>query len=607
MEKGITIELAPWDTGPEFSYLLKKRSDRRNGCDGFMQHAPLNDIEQLVDMRNLLERSARLYSGKTAFAELTRTGEVKPVSYARFLEDVRVVGTALLAQGYGAKRIALVGENSYAWVLAYFAIVNSGITVVPIDKELSCEEIVDQMDRAQVDVFCHTASYAAEARAAAESLEERTGRHVDLIDLGSLASGEVACDLFAVGREELSGENDLYAQVSLDAAAVCSILFTSGTTGTSKGVMLSHKNFVANIKGACELVLFRPEDTLVSVLPIHHAYEDMAGIFCPIYYGCRVGFCSGLKRLPQCLDVFQPTILCLVPLYVETFHGKITRAVRERGRERPFALARGISALLQRVGIDVSGRLLAEPRAAFGGRLGLIISGGAAIDPSYAPFYRSLGINLIQGYGVSECSPIVSVNRNDEHKDASIGRVVSCAEVRFDDAGQIMVKGDLVMLGYLDEREREGGSLVDGWFATGDLGYLDDEGFLYITGRCKDLIVLSNGKNVMPQEIERALAACPSIAEAVVAAVPKKGNGPDHLVAHIHPDFGELGLDKSSPSDRDLAMRRVREDIGHVNRDLVFYKRIAACSLYEEPFEKTTTRKIKRFLVIGKTEGMTHV
>lgn len=572
-----------------------------------MHQAPLNDIEPLFDMRHLLERSARLFSEKTAFAELTRSGEMREVSYARFLDEVRVLGTALLSQGYGTRRLALMGENSYAWVLAYFAIINSGITVVPFDKELSCEEIVDQMGRAQVDAFCHTASYAAEARAAADILEERTGSHVDLIDMGSLTSGELADDLLSVGREELARGNDLYAQVSLDPMAVCSILFTSGTTGTSKGVMLSHRNFVANIKGACELVLFRPEDTLVSVLPIHHAYEDMAGIFCPIYYGCTVGFCSGLKRLPQCLEVFQPTILCLVPLYVETFYGKIMRAVRESGRERPFAFARAVSALLQRVGVDVSGKLLVEPRAAFGGRLGLIISGGASIDPSYAPFYRSLGINLIQGYGVSECSPIVSVNRNDEHKDGSIGRIVSCAEVRFDDAGQIMVKGDLVMLGYLDEQERGDETLVDGWFATGDLGYLDDEGFLYITGRCKDLIVLSNGKNVMPQEIERALVACPSIAEAVVAAGPTGGNGPEHLVAHIHPDFEELGLNGGSPAAVKAATHQVHEDIGRVNRDLVFYKRIAACALYAEPFEKTTTRKIKRFLVIGKTEGMTHV
>lgn len=554
-------------------------------------------------MRRLLERSARLFSDGVAFRETTRSGETTSVSYARFLDDVRALGTALLERGYGGRRVALVGENSYAWVLAYFAIVNSGMTVVPFDKELSCDEIVDQMGRARVDVLCHTGSYGREARAAAEAMLEKTGAEVDLIDIGSLSAGELAPDLLSFGREEVERGNDRYAHVTLDPTAVCSILFTSGTTGTSKGVLLSHRNFTANIKGACELVLFEPDDTLVSVLPINHAYEDMAGIFCPIYYGCTIGFCPGPKMLPKCLEVFQPTILCLVPLYVETFHARITRAVRESGRERPFSLARKASTLLRRFGVDVSQRLLAEPRAAFGGRLKLMICGGASLDASYAPFYRSLGINLIKGYGVSECSPIVAVNRNDEYRDESVGLVVSCVDVRFDDAGQILVKGDSVMSGYLDEEEE---ALEDGWFATGDLGYVDGDGFLYLTGRCKDVIVMGNGKNVMPQQVESALASRESIAEVVVVAGPERGSGPDYLVAHVHPDYDALAS-VIDAADEAAVEERVRGDIRRTNRGLVSYKRIAAFSLHAEPFEKTTTRKIKRFLVTENGEGMRHV
>lgn len=569
-----------------------------------MKRYPLNDIELLSDMRCLLERSARMFSDKTAFAELSRSGEASEVSYACFLDDVRTLGTALLARGYAGKRIALIGENSYAWALVYFAVINSGITVVPFDKELSCDEIVDQMTRSQVDALCHTAAYAQEALAAVEELEARTGRRTDLLDAGSLTAGALAPGLLSLGREELARGTDRYAAVELDPGAVCSILFTSGTTGTSKGVLLSHKNFTANIKGACELVLFRPEDTLVSVLPIHHAYEDMAGIFCPLYYGCTIGLCPSPKALPKCLNAFQPTILCLVPLYVETFHSKIMRAVKEGKRERPFAFACAVSSLMRRMGVDVSDRLLAEPRAAFGGRLKLIVCGGASLDASYAPFYRALGINLIKGYGVSECSPIVSVNRNEDYKDDSIGPVVSCAEVRFDDAGQIWVRGDLVMAGYLDEAD---GGLVDGWFATGDLGYLDDDGFLYITGRCKDVIVLSNGKNVMPQEIEGALTTCESIAEAVVIAGPEGGNGPDHLVAHLVPDYIALDANADDPGGTEAVAERIRADIKRVNRDLVYHKRIASFALHSEPFEKTTTRKIKRFLLKGDMEGMRYV
>lgn len=555
-------------------------------------------------MRRLLERSADLFSDKTAFAEVTRSGDICEVSYARLYDDVRALGTALLGRGLAGKRVALIGENSYAWVLAYFAIVNSGITAVPFDKDLSCEEIVDQMARAQADALVHTASYKSEAHAAARVLAERSGRTVDLIDAGSFASGKLAEGLLSDGYDEIACGNDRYAGVEIDPDAVCSILFTSGTTGTSKGVLLSHRNFTANIKGACELVLFTPEDTLVSVLPIHHAYEDMAGIFCPLYYGCTVGFCSGLKMLPKCLEAFKPTILCLVPLYVETFHGKIMRAVKESGRERPFSFACKVSTALRRFGIDAAGKLLAEPRAAFGGRLKLVICGGASLDPSYASFYRALGITLIQGYGVSECSPIVSVNRNEEYKDDSIGRIVTCAEVRFDEDGQIWVKGDSVMAGYLDE---QGESLVDGWFPTGDIGHMDNEGYLYITGRCKDVIVLSNGKNVMPQEIEFALAACESIAEAVVIAGPESKNGSDHLVAHIVADYETLGLPACDQAADKAVEGLVRADIKRVNRNLAYYKRIAAFSLHAEPFEKTTTRKIKRFLLTENKGEMCNV
>jgi len=569
-----------------------------------MRPAPLNNIEPLSDLRCLLERGAQIFQGKTAFIELLHSSQTVEVSYCRLNDDVRAMGTALLCRGYAGKRIALIGENSYAWVLAYFSIVNSGITVVPFDKELSCAEIVDLMDRADVDALCYTAAYSVEAHAAAEALRAQTGRVVDTIDLGSLSSDRLAPDLLSVGRDELARGNDCYDHVVIDPDETCSILFTSGTTGTSKGVLLGHGNFTANIKGASELVLYRPEDVFVSVLPIHHAYEDMAGIFCPLFYGCTIGFCPSIKKLPKCLEVLKPTVLCLVPLYVETFHGRIMRAVKESGRQKQFVFAQKLSTLLQRIGIDVAGKLLAEPRAAFGGRLELIICGGASLDPAYAPFYRSLGINLIQGYGVSECSPIVSVNRNNEYKDDSIGRIVSCAEVRIDDDGQIWVRGASVMSGYLDE---EDDALVDGWFPTGDLGRIDDDGYLYITGRCKDVIVLSNGKNIMPQEVERSLVACESIAEAVVVAGVETGNGPEHLVAHVVPDFETLGLTADDPESLAIIEQKIRSEIKQANRELVYHKRVAAYMLHLEPFEKTTTRKVKRFLLVGNLEGMTYV
>lgn len=564
-----------------------------------MKQYPLNETEQIHDMRHLVARSARLFPDRIAFAELARSDAMVSVSYSRFERDVHALGTALLSKGFQGKRIALIGENSYAWVLAYFAIINSGITVVPFDKELSLAEVVDQMRRADVDAVCHTGAYTTEAHEAVGILEGGRDKRIVCINLGSLAEGGLVPSYLKKGYEEIESSSDLYEGVDLDVGATCSILFTSGTTGTSKGVMLSHKGLAANTVSAGQLVFAYPEDSLLSVLPIHHSYEDMCGIFTPLYYGTMIALCPEIKKLPHYLSAFNPTIMCLVPLYLETFHGRIIKAAQDQGKERLFKYTMGLVSKLQRMGIDVSSKLLSAPREALGGRLRIIICGGAPLDPSYVSFYRTLGIQILEGYGITECSPLVSANRNEDYKDGSVGRVAPCADIRFDEEGQLFVKGPLVMNGYLDDEEATREAIVGGWFATGDIGYLDKDGFLHITGRCKDIIVLSNGKNVMPHEVESALTAQKSIAEAVVIAGPATANGSDCLVAHIYAD--------PESGDEETALSRVREDIKQVNRGLVYYKRIAGFTLHKEPFEKTTTRKVKRFLLFGDVEGMQDV
>jgi long-chain acyl-CoA synthetase len=567
-----------------------------------MRRAPLNDIEEPNDMRELLNRSGRIFSERTAFAECAHDGTIEQITYAALQNDVRALATALLARGYGSKRIAIVGENSYAWILSYFAITSSGAVAVPLDKELDPSEMGSQMRRAAVAAICYTHAYADEAIQAASSAESEGTARIECFDIGSLMAGSAGGELLNCGRTLMGEGEDSYDSVVIDPDETCSIQFTSGTTGTSKGVMLSHRNLTADIKGACELVLFTPDDTLLSILPIHHAYEEMAGIFCPLFFGCTVAFCPGPKSLPRCLTAFKPTILCLVPLYVETLCNRIERTAIDKGRARQLAFARAVNGFLHACSIGIGDCLVSEPRAAFGGRLHLIISGGASLDPFYAAYFRSLGITLIQGYGITECSPIVAVNRNREYKDDSLGRTVSCAEISFDDQGQILVRGPLVMQGYLDDAEATAEVLHDGWFSTGDLGSVDADGYVYIEGRSKDLIVLANGKNVMPFEIESTLLRCPSIAEAIVMAGPDRGNGPEHLVAYIHPNYAVL----EAPPGTDVA-DRIRDDIRRANRALLYYKRVARFKMSIEPFEKTTTRKTKRFLLAGDMEDMTDV
>lgn len=563
-----------------------------------MPRASLNGIEEPRDVRHLVERSARLFSDKTAFAERDREGNIVSLTYDMFLHDVRALAAAFIERRYAGRRVSLVGENSYVWVLAYFALAYVGAVVVPLDKELSSRQMSEQMARASVVAVCHTPSYATEAAEAVGYMQTAGCPSAICHDLGSLVAGTAGGVLLREGAALLAaGGLGLSSAIEIDPEAACAVLFTSGTTGTSKGVMLTNHSLMADVRGACELVLFTPEDTLLSVLPVHHAYEAMAGILCPVYFGCTIAFCPGPKSLPRCLETFAPTILCLVPLYVETFRGRIERAACESGRARQLCLARGINRFLHAVGLSWGDRLVAQPRAAFGGRLRLIIAGGASLGAGYPAYFRSLGVTLIEGYGITECSPIVAVNRNHEYRDGSIGRAVSCADIRFDAEGQMQVRGPLVMKGYLDDEAATASCLQDGWFSTGDLGYQDADGYLYVTGRSKDLIVLSNGKNVMPSEVETVLMEHPAIADVVVLAGTDGGNGPEHLIAHIHPDYDALGVLPGVDVED-----AVRADIRHANRGLPYHKRIARFRVAVEPFEKTTTCKTRRFLLMGNKE-----
>ncbi|NTU89116.1 MAG: AMP-binding protein [Actinobacteria bacterium] len=402
-----------------------------------MKRPPLYPSVDLPSMRAFLERSIELFPDNTALMGLERNGEVSRTSSVELYQDIRSMGTSLIARRLGSSRIALIGENSYSWVMAYFSIVCTGATVVPLDKELTVEELADQIQRARVAAICYTDQYAEEAQSAVDMSDCDCLR----IALGKAAGDVSAKDLIDSGRKEIEAGNDLFSDVEIDGQQTCSILFTSGTTGTSKGVMLSHENITSNINAAGELVLFHQEDVMLSILPLHHCFEDLCGLFGAFYYGASVALCPGVKYLPKYLETFSPTVMVLVPLYIETFHSKIFHAAEEAGSLNQLKAALKISCFLQRLGVNVSSKLLKRPRAALGGSLRIIISGGAPLDPRYVRDYRGLGINILHGYGTTECSPIVSANRDISNKDGSSGWICSCCEVKTDAAGQLMIRG----------------------------------------------------------------------------------------------------------------------------------------------------------------------
>ncbi len=553
-----------------------------------MKKYPLNPTEIVRDLKELTDRSVRLYADKEAFLTMTGKDEYKSVTYSRFGEELCALANALSERGLAGKRMALVGENSYTWLLSYFAIVNTNSTVVPMDKELTGDELKALVQRSGAAVLFYSPAYADEAHLIKDAVPGLT-----TVSLGKKGDAELSVDeLLKEGFALLEQGIDRYSGIEIDRERTCSILFTSGTTGASKGVMLCHRNLAANTVSACELVLFRPNDVLLSVLPINHAYEDMCGIFGPIHYGCTIAFCPGVKNLPDCLQLFRPTVMVLVPLYVETFYKRIWEKAKKQGKESKLKTGIALGNIAAALGIDIRDKLLHEVRdGAFGGRLKIVISGGAYLNPKLVKGYREFGVTILNGYGATECSPIVAANRNLSHKDGSVGWVASCCEVRFDEGGQILVRGQSVMKGYLDD-EAGTAEVFDGeWYKTGDLGHQDKQGFLYVTGRIKNMIVLKNGKNIMPNEIEYLLLQSPLIAEVMVKEAPGDENGSDKLMAIIYPDLAqkeELGSGLH---------QALQAEIDSVNARLASFKQIHLFALRDTEFPKTTKREIKRYQV----------
>ena len=561
-----------------------------------MGRYPFNPVEKVRDLKELTDYSTRTYADKDAYLIMTGRDSYKGVTYRQFGKELTALANALMTRGWAGERMALVGENSYEWVLAYFSIVNTNSTAVPLDKELTAEELKAFVLRAKATVLFVSPSYAEEAQIILDAAPE-----LRVVSLGDAFGPAMPLrELVDEGFALLARGEDRYTNLEIDRERPCAIMFTSGTTGASKGVLLCHRNFAADTVAACQMVLFKKEDLMLSLLPINHAYECVCGIFGPMLYGSTVAFCPGVKHLPDCLKMFRPTVMVLVPLYVETFHRRIWEKAKKEGKEGQLKMAIRLCNLAAIFGINLRDILLRQVREAFGGRLRLVVSGGAYMNPKLIKAYRDFGIVILHGYGATECSPIITAKFIGWRRDKSVGVPLPCCEVKIDQDGQILVRGESVFLDYLDDEEGTAEAFDGDWYKSGDLGYKDKDGFIYVTGRSKDMIVLKNGKNIMPEEIENLLQQSPLIAEVMVKEAPGDENGSDKLMAIIYPDPAkkeELGSALHSA---------LQQEIDSVNKQLASFKQIRLFALRDTEFPKTTTRKIKRYQVIfGK--GLSNV
>jgi len=508
---------------------------------------PLYNVPEISNLKELVAYVADAYSDQPAFI-YQREKQTISVSYSRFKYDIDMLGLAFLENGLHGAKIALLGENSYEWVVTYLAVVNSGNVIVPIDKELTAVEIRSLIDHSGSDAIVYSDSYAD---IAAGLLEDGAAiRHYfnmqqipALVDLGSRLVDD---------REaSVSGED-------IDENALAALMYTSGTMGDPKGVMLSHRNLACNAVADCKNVLF-PDSSLL-VLPLHHSAGFM-GVLGMLIYGSAITINSSLKNLVSDFGECMPGIVVLVPQIIETLYRQTRALATSTTAKNPIAAARLV----------------------FGEKLSVILSGGAHLEGSLVEGYLDFGITVLNGYGLTECAALISINRNHDFLPASVGRVVPCCEVMIshpDEAGhgEICVRGDNVMLGYYKDEEATRQAFDGEWLKTGDLGYLDADGFLFVTGRKKNLIILSNGKNVSAEELETAIQrALPYVLEVVVFGVD------DSIVAEVYLD----------PNVSD-APTRLPADMIKLNRSLASFKNIDRTVVRETEFPKTTTKKIRR-------------
>ena len=553
-------------------------------------------------IRDILFKGSRRYGERTAFKTKV-SGVYQPASF----DEIRLRAENLAACLFGlglekGDRVAILGENRTEWVIAYFAVTTAGFVGVPIDRDLKEREIHHILGFSEARVLIASEEYlkllqfdrdglpALEVMISMEGLKDGS----DLSFIDALASG----------AEKVNNGDRRYAEAEVYPDDTAVIIFTSGTTGTSKGVMLSHQNVASNVVGASRHICVNENDTLLSVLPLHHTFEATAGMLTPFYQGATVCHGESLRRIADNLGETKATVMLGVPAIYEAIYRRIKAGIEQKGKAK-FTFAKGLASITEKVsGVSIRKRLFHQVHEKIGGHLRLLISGGAALAPEISKGFRELGVNFMQGYGLTEFSPIVSVNRLDKFKDGTAGIPIPSCDVKIVN-DEIVIKGPCVMQGYYKNQAATDEVIKDGWLHTGDLGFVDKQGFLHINGRSKSVIVTPNGKNIYPEEIEFLLLESKYVLESVVWGGPEETANDVEVQAIIVPNTDAFDEEFSSSGYDDEKIEDVMAQVvKKTNRQLANYKRIKKFTLRTEEFEKTTTRKIKRYLYTGKPKGV---
>ena len=551
----------------------------------------LNEVEKISSIKEMLKMAAEEDGDKIAFKYKGKDNKIVQVIYKQFLRDTEELGTALASLEMHNKHIAIIGENSYKWLTAYLTILQSTGVFVPIDKELTVKEIINVLKHSDSEVLFYSERYEkwiSEIKSELPNIKFFIG-----LDKKQHEENILSYDILKeTGRRLLEQGSTIFTNLKDDENNLKLLIYTSGTTGTPKGVMLTEHNLISVVYYGLQTACVKTR--CLSVLPYHHTYEAVAGILVGLHKRVCICINDSLKNVLKNLQLYKPDYIYLVPAFTEVFYKNIWVNAEKTGKAKMLRKIIPVSNALMKVGIDLRKVFFKSIHEAFGGNLKEIVCGGAPIRPEIGKFFNDIGIDLYNGYGISECSPLVSVNNNIHNDSATVGHVLPCCEIKFENItpegdGEIHVKGDIVMKGYYKDQEKTDRVLKDGWFNTEDYGRLNKRGQLIVNGRKKNMIVLDNGKNIYPEELENYIMGIPYIQEVVVKGMKNEIGQETALIAEVF-----LNQDKVKELKIENIEEKLKLDINNVCKDLPIYKHISNIKIRENEFEKTTTNKIKR-------------
>ena len=567
----------------------------------------LYDVREVRDLKDMISSSAKLFKDDVAYLQKDRPGgEFQPLTYGEFYKQMEALGTRLLDLGLKDKNIAVIGDSCYEWIMTYFAVVCGVGVIVPLDKNLPREELNNLVKRSGAAAIVYT----KKSEKSLQDIMAEPGTVEYFISIGDDQHTDKALSLSKLIEEGnrllKSGIRD-YMDAEIEPDKMATLMFTSGTTGMAKGVMLSHKNIVANVYSMSKYVRIPKNGIVLSILPIHHAYEFTCSICTTFYQGKTIAICEGIKYIQKNMQESKANVVLGVPLVFEKMYKGMWKQAEKRGEAEKLRKAIDLSRKMKLYNnTALMKKLFKAVHHSFGDNIKLFIAGGAAIDPVVIEDFEAMGLPMIQGYGMSECAPIIAVNQDRYSKAASVGRPMPGTEVRIDNPdddgiGEVVCKSDSVMIGYYENPEATAEVLEDGWLHTGDLGYMDEDGFLYLTGRKKTVIVTKGGKNIFPEEVEAILMESQFIQEVVVYGQVDEKVGNVIVSAAIYPNMGVLEEAKGKMSDEEI-YDFFTEIVDAANKRMPSYKAVKRVSIRDKEFEKTTTGKIKRYGNVSESE-----